>query len=116
MTGEVVWCTYQRCTNMVKKKRKFEWDAGNVIHLWESHKVRPFEAEEAMNDPHSLQDVDENHSEFEPRFTVIGRTRKHRILFLAFTLRNSHIRIFHGRDVTRKEANTYEEKISATKV
>ena len=101
---------------MPKKKRRFEWDAGNVIHLWESHQVRSFEAEQAMNDRYSLQDIDENHSEFEPRFTVIGRTRKHRILFLAFTLRDGHMRIFHGRDATRKETNTYEEKVSATKV
>ena len=101
---------------MPKKKRRFEWDAGNVIHLWESHKVRPFEAEEAMNDPHSLQDVDVGHLEKELRFVVIGRTRKNRMLFLAFTLRNKHVRIFHGRDAKRKEVQTYEKEVNNTKV
>lgn len=32
---------------MPKKRRRFEWDWGNVSHLWERHQVRPFEAEEA---------------------------------------------------------------------
>ena len=31
---------------MPKKRRRFEWDWGNVSHLWERHQVRPFEAEE----------------------------------------------------------------------
>ncbi len=101
---------------MVKKKRRFEWDAGNVIHLWEGHKVRPFEAEEAMKDPYSLQDIDVSHSEMEPRFAVIGRTRTNRMLFLSFTIRNSHIRVLHSRDAKRKEVERYEKEINNTKV
>jgi len=101
---------------MPKKKRQFEWDAGNVLHLWGSHEVRPFEAEEAMNDPHSLQDIDVGHSEKELRFAVIGRTRKNRMLFLAFTLRNKHIRIFHARDAKRKEVEIYEKEASNTEI
>lgn len=96
---------------MTKKKRRFEWDGGNVLHLWERHQVRPFEAEEAMNDPHSLQDIDVPHSEKELRFVVIGRTRKDRMLFLAFTLRNGYIRIFHARDAQRKEVDIYKQSL-----
>lgn len=101
---------------MPKKKRRFEWDAGNVLHLWDSHHVRPFEAEEALKDKFATQAVDEPHSETEVRFGVIGKTRKGRILFLVFTVRGGHIRVLHGRDAKRKEVKIYEEKISNTKV
>jgi len=99
---------------MPKKKRRFEWDFGNTTHLWERHQVRPFEAEEAMEDHHAIEGPDELHSQDEIRFTVIGRTRKQRTLFLAFTVRSNHIRVLHGRDAKRKEAKLYEEKISNT--
>jgi uncharacterized protein len=99
---------------MPKKKRHFEWDAGNVIHLWESHQVRPFEAEEALKDSHAIQAIDEPHSKFEERFGVIGKTKKGRVLFLVFTFRNSHIRVLHARDTKKKEVKLYEEKIRNT--
>lgn len=99
---------------MPKKKRRFEWDAGNVIHLWERHKVRPFEAEEAIKDPNAIQGIDEPHSETEKRFGIIGKTRKGRVLFLAFTFRGGRVRILHGRTANRKEVKLYEEKIKDT--
>ena len=98
---------------MPKKRMRFEWDWGNVVHLWERHQVRPFEAEEAMKDPDAIKGPDEPHSQTEVRFSVIGKTRKARILFLVFTLRNSRIRVLHARNTKRKEAKIYEEKISA---
>ncbi len=69
-----------------------------------------------MEDSHVLEGPDELHSQDEIRFTVVGKTRKSRMLFLAFTVRDSHIRVLHARDAKRKEAKLYEEKISATKV
>lgn len=97
---------------MPKKKRRFEWDFGNTTHLWGRHQVRPFEAEEAMKDLHAIEGPDEFHSQGEVRFTSIGRIRKGRTLFLAFTVRSNHIRVLHARDAKRKEVKLYEEKIS----
>ncbi len=99
---------------MPKKKQRFEWDWGNVSHLWEQHQVRPFEAEEVMKDPYAIKGPDKPHSQIEARFSVIGKTRKSRILFLVFTIRNGRIRVLHARDVKRKEAKIYEEKINST--
>lgn len=99
---------------MPKKKRRFVWDFGNTTHLWERHQVRPFEAEEAMKDLHAIGGPDELHSQAEMRFTVIGKTRKGRTLFLAFTLRSNYIRVLHARDAKQKEVKLYEEKISIT--
>lgn len=101
---------------MSKKKRRFEWDFGNTTHLWERHQVRPFEAEETMEDTRAIEGSDELHSQNEIRFTVIGRTRKGRALFLAFTVRGRYIRVLHGRDAKRKEVKLYEEKITTSKV
>ena len=98
--------------DMPKKKKRFEWDWGNVSHLWEQHQVRPFEAEEAMKDSNAIKGSDEPHSQTEVRFSVIGKTGKSRILFLVFTIRSGHIRVLHARDVKRKEAKLYEEKIN----
>lgn len=97
---------------MPRKKRRFEWDLGNTTHLWERHRVRPFEAEDAMGDRQAMEGSDELHSQDEIRFTVIGRARRGRTLFLAFTVRNKHIRVLHGRDAKRKEVKIYEEKIN----
>ena len=101
---------------MVKKKMHFEWDFGNVSHLWERHQVRPFEAEESMKELNAIKGPDESHSQTEVRFSVIGKTRKGRILFLVFTLRNNRIRVLHARNTKRKEAKIYEEKISSAKI
>ncbi|MBI3103528.1 BrnT family toxin [Candidatus Daviesbacteria bacterium] len=96
---------------MPKKKQRFEWDFGNVAHLWERHQVRPFEAEEAMKDPNAIKGPDEPHSQIEARFSVIGKTRKSRILFLVFTTRFGRIRILHARDVKRKEVKIYKQSL-----
>ena len=101
---------------MSKKQIRFEWDWGNVAHLWERHQVRPFEAEEAMKELNAIKGPDESHSQTEVRFSVIGKTLKARILFLVFTLRNGRIRVLHARDTKRKEVKIYEEKISSAKI
>lgn len=95
---------------MAKKLLRFEWDKGNVTHLWKRHSVRPFEAEEVMRDRHALVVPDELHSKRESRYAVVGRTRKNRTLFLAFTIRIGHIRALHARDAKRKEVALYEEE------
>lgn len=99
---------------MPKKSKRFEWDLGNVFHLWERHQVRPYEAEEAMKDLNAIQGPDEPHSQTEIRFSVIGKTRKARILFLVVTYRAGRIRVLHARNAKRKEAKIYEEKIINT--
>lgn len=100
--------------DMPKRKKRFEWDWGNVSHLWAQHQVRPYEAEEALKDSNAIKGPDKPHSQTETRFSVIGKTRKARILFMAFTIRNGRIRILHARSAKRKEAEIYEEKISNT--
>jgi len=97
---------------MPKKKTKFEWDKYNSIKNWVKHQVRPFEVEEAFLDRSALILNDEIHSHLEKRYIIIGKTRKNRILYIAFVVRNGRIRVISARDANKKEVKIYEKEIS----
>lgn len=101
---------------MPKKKVTFIWDRFNVLKNWAKHKVRSFEAEEAFKDKKAVFVEDVVHSLVEQRFILIGKTRKSRILYMAFTVREGRIRVISMRDANRKEVEIYEEKAKNTKV
>jgi uncharacterized DUF497 family protein len=86
----------------------FDWDEGNADKNWNLHRVAFWEAEELFfNEPLVVQ-ADPAHSGGEDRFVALGRTDSGRLLFLGFTVRRTLIRIISARDMTRREANTYE--------
>lgn len=64
----------------------FEWDADNIHHIWR-HRVRPHEAEEAIDDPQAWP-VEEYWHFDERREAFIGSTSAGRILFVVFTRRD----------------------------
>lgn len=95
----------------------FEWDDGNISHI-AVHNVLPNEAEEIFFDKNNLLDEDIKHSSVEEkRFIIIGKTKKRRILYQVFTLRNNNIRVISSRDIRkRKEMKLYEKETSNTEV
>ena len=99
---------------MTSKKVRFEWDKYNTIKNWTKHKVRPFEAEQTFSDTFALILHDELHSQLEARHVVIGKTKKHRILSIVFTIRKLRIRVISVRDANKKEVSIYEKEISGT--
>ena len=87
----------------------FEWDEGNYAKSWEKHQVSPSECEEVfLNIPLLLHD-DTRHSHEESRFYVLGKTSRARLLFIAFTLRNTKIRVISARPMSRKERQIYAQ-------
>lgn len=102
--------------NMVKKKLAFEWDKFNTVKNWIKHQVRPYEVEEAFTDKNTYQVNDNIHSEIEFRYIILGKTKKHRLLFISFTIREGRIRPISCRDTNKKEVSIYEEKINSTKI
>lgn len=50
---------------------------------------------------------DPAHSQMELRFFLLGQTDAGRLLFVAFTLRATLIRIISARDMSRKERRVY---------
>jgi len=88
----------------------FDWDEANVDKNWSLHRVAFWEAEELFfNEPLVIR-ADPAHSGGENRFVALGRADSGRLLFLSFTVRRTLIRIISARDMTRREANTYEHK------
>jgi|SRR6266700_2774295 len=95
----------------------FEWDKGNELKNWLKHKVTNSEAEEAFYDKKRLVTEDTKHSSKEElRFILFGKTKKVRLLFIIFTIRDENIRIISARDTNRKEVQFYEKAISITRI
>jgi len=91
-----------------KELFEFEWDKGN-IEKNKKHKVEDKETEEVFLDERKKTFKDKLHSDGEERFRVVGKTKKGRLLFVAFTKRKNKIRIISARDINKKEVYLYEE-------
>jgi uncharacterized protein len=89
-----------RCTG-------FEWDKGNVTKNWDKHDVSTGECEQIFFNRPLIIKRDREHSRFENRYYVLGRTNMNRLLFAVFTVRNDKIRIISARDMTELEIERY---------
>ena len=88
----------------------FEWDKGNIDKNWVKLKVGPGECEQIFfNHPLVVQD-DIAHSTTEKRYYALGRTDLKRNLFIAFAIRNKHIRVIFARDMSRKEKEVFNDE------
>ncbi len=92
------------------KVKEFQWDKGNKNKNWLKHKVSNQESEEAFFDKKVKILKDILHSNKEKRFILLGKTKKERLLFIVFTIRNKKIRIIYSRNANKKEVKLYEKK------
>ena len=88
---------------------EFEWDVGNKGKN-KKHGVEDSESEEAFFDEKKIILKDALHSANEPRFILLGQTKKNRLLFIVFTRRGKKLRIISARDVNKKEKYLYEKE------
>ncbi len=96
--------------NLLKNAKGFDWNKGNIEKNWAKHKVKYKECEEIFFNQPLLVSLDEKHStKKEKRFQALGQTGKKRKLFIAFTFRNSKIRVISARDQNQKERRKYEK-------
>jgi len=93
---------------VVKRIFEFEWDEGNKDKP-SKHDVTIDEAEEAFFDENKVVFSDWGHSTKEKRSTLLGKTRKERLLNITYTIRRKKIRIITARDINKKEVNLYEK-------
>jgi uncharacterized protein len=91
-----------------KSAFEFEWDTGNIGKN-KKHKVEDKEAEEVFFDENKVTFPDVLHSGNEERLRIIGKTKKSRLLFIAFTKRGKKVRIISARDINKKEVSLYEK-------
>lgn len=94
---------------ILAQANSFEWDKGNKNKNWKKHTVTDKECEEVFTDHYLKIAKDVFHSKQEPRFILIGKTERERILYLVFTIRSEKIRVISARDLNKKERKLYEK-------
>lgn len=87
---------------------EFEWDLTKYLENLRKNRVSFMEAVSTFSDPIGIQVADEAHSDLEPRYYWIGKSRDGRILTTRFTLRDGKVRIFGSAD-WRKFRRLYHE-------
>jgi len=87
----------------------FEWDQGNITKNWDKHSVSVGECEQIFFNKPLIVKRDSEHSQFENRYYVLGRTNIDRFLFAVFTVRKEKIRIISARDMTDSEIERYKK-------
>ena len=89
----------------------YEWDPAKAAANVRKHGVSFEEAASVFLDPAALTFLDPDHSGDEERAITIGRSTRHRVLFVAHTEREDRLRIISARRATRQEHDQYEEGI-----
>ena len=85
----------------------FDWDDGNRQKSSNKHAVAQAEAEQIFANSPLLK-----HSGLEQRYQALGKSFGERLLFVAFTLRQTgtKIRVISVRDMNRKERAIYAQE------
>lgn len=89
---------------------EFEWSRPKARANLKKHGVSFEEAQTVFYDEYARQFFDENHSDAEERFILLGRSNKSRILVVCHCerLSGSVIRLISARKATTKERKYYE--------
>ncbi|MCK5147852.1 BrnT family toxin [bacterium] len=95
--------------NAIRDCTGFQWDKYNINKNWKKHEVAPVESEQIFFNKPLLIESDVDHSVKEIRYYALGRTDRFRRLFIAFTIRNTKIRVISSRDMSKKERVEYEK-------
>ncbi|BAY15331.1 hypothetical protein NIES21_11470 [Anabaenopsis circularis NIES-21] len=87
----------------------FEWDNEKNKINQKKHGVSFEEAKSVFYDDNAIEFWDEDHSDAEDRFLLLGRSSKMRILLIVHCFREqeSIIRIISARKATQKETQQY---------
>ena len=92
---------------VVRGLEGFDWDADNWRKSELKHGVAANEVEEVLlADP--LCQADSRHSESEQRYVALGSTSEGRRLLVAFTIRQTRVRVVSARPMSRRERLIYE--------
>jgi len=88
----------------------FEWDHAKDVANQRKHGVAFKEASTVFGDPLAWFQSDDQHSQAEERFLLLGRSSANRLLAVLFTDRGADlIRVISARPATPRERRKYEE-------
>jgi hypothetical protein len=91
-------------------KLTFEWDSNKANENVKKHRVSFEEAQTVFYDDLAIEFYDDEHSEWEDRFLLLGISSRLRLLIVCYTYRESEsvIRIISARKATKKESKYYQ--------
>ena len=89
---------------------RFSWDDAKAKSNLSKHKVSFEEAETVFYDDLAIQFFDEDHSDAEDRFILLGCSNTSRVLIVCHCERDGpdHVRIISARKATYTERSFYE--------
>ena len=89
---------------------RYIWDENKHNANIDKHGITFPEAASVFDDPNALYLSDENHSEFEERFIIIGMSERANMLMVCHCYRNgdSFVRIISARKASNYETRQYE--------
>jgi len=87
----------------------FDWDETKAAENYTKHGVSFDAAARVFEDPFAIEFLDDREDYGEDRFNIIGMV-DNRLLFVAYTLRNSVIRIISARGAEPNEKRQYHEE------
>lgn len=98
-------CSY----NVVMKRLRIVWDPKKAAANLKKHGVSFEEAETAFHDENAIEFYDDEHSDWEDRFLLLGLSSRLRLLLVCHCYREDEelIRVVSARRATSVEANYY---------
>ena len=88
---------------------KFDWSKKKAAQNQRKHDVTFDEAKTVFDDAMLISFVDHEHSIDEERYITIGMSLRGRLLMVAHTDREEHIRIISARKVAKNEEKFYTD-------
>ena len=88
---------------------RFEWDIAKAGANFRKHGFSFEEASTVFGDRFALLMADADHSYEEHRFLLLGLSRNHRLLVVAFAERAPQTRLISARRAAASERRAYEE-------
>ena len=93
---------------------KFEWDKTKEKTNIQKHGVTFEQASYVFADPFALNKFDEEHSDYEDRWIILGKSLNQTLLLVVHTFRNNDdvefVRIISARKATKKEQQAYQKR------
>ena len=93
---------------------KFEWDVKKEKINITKHGVTFEQASYVFSDPYALNRYDDEHSEDEDRWVLLGKSLNETLLLVIHTFRDNQgielVRIISARKATKKEKQAYQKR------
>jgi len=93
---------------------KFEWDKNKEKINIQKHGVTFEQASYVFADQFALSKFDDEHSEDEDRWVLLGKSLNETLLLVVHTFRDNNgiefVRIISARKATQKEKQTYQKR------